>query len=160
MISDVDEMVGTAVQNVFETMLNTRAQPIPKESLTQSAEAHVAGAVGFIGRLTGVVYLHTTESFARRITCNLLGLSEHEIATEEMVNDAIGEMANMVVGNLKSRLADRGIPCVLTIPSVVRGSQFSVESVSSTEGRLLAFACTPYQMLVQVLIKPIEHQNA
>lgn len=37
----------------------------------------------------------------------------------------------MVVGHFRSRLADRGIPCVLTIPSIVRGHQFGIEPVSA-----------------------------
>jgi chemotaxis protein CheX len=71
-----------------------------------------------------------------------------------MVNDAIGELANMTVGHMKSRLSDRGMPCVLTIPSVVRGRQLSIEPVSSTERRLFVFRCNDNQLVLEVFIKP------
>jgi chemotaxis protein CheX len=157
MIPDIDELVIGAVRNVYDTMLNIKVAIIPQQTVLPNGGCqHVASSVGFIGRLTGVVYLHTTAAFAKRITGLMLGLQDHEIEGDEMVNDAMGEIANMVVGNLKSCLSDRGMPCVLTIPSVVRGSSFSIEAVSSTEGRVFAFSCNPDQMLVELLIKATE----
>jgi chemotaxis protein CheX len=61
------------------------------------------------------------------ITSLLLGIAEAELDTGEMVTDAIGELSNMVVGYVKSRLCDGGWHCVLTIPSVVRGQQLTIE---------------------------------
>ena len=92
---------------------------------------HVAGGVGFGGDVTGVESIVVTTDFAREITCRLLGISDSDIDNESMVNDAIGELANMVVGQIKSRLCDRGLPCVLTIPSIVRGTNFSLEGCST-----------------------------
>ena len=57
----------------------------------------------------------------------MLGISESEVDAGEMVTDAIGELSNMVAGYVKSRLCDSGLPCTLTIPSVVRGQELSVE---------------------------------
>ena len=84
----------------------------------------------------------------------MLGLSDAEIEGEEMVNDAMGEITNMVTGHLKSTLSDRGLPCVLTIPSIVRGSHFTLEAVSSTHRRVTSFRCDSSNLLVEVLFKP------
>lgn len=155
MIQDMDELVKCAVTEVFDTMMNMKATEVPVESINRNnGHGHIAGCVGFIGRLSGVVYIHSSDTFARTITGTLLGLSDAEIESQEMVNDAMGEMANMIVGHMKSRLADRGMSCVLTIPSVVRGSSFSIEAVSSTKGRLYAFSCPSDHLLVEVLVKP------
>jgi chemotaxis protein CheX len=72
-----------------------------------------------------------------------------------MVNDAVGEIANMVVGNLKSRLADRGLNCILTIPSIVRGNNFRIEPTSCTQRRICSYQCDGDQVVVEVLLKPI-----
>jgi chemotaxis protein CheX len=157
MIQDMDELVNSAATEVFETMLSIKLAPEPLEqAANNNGQGHIAGSVGFIGRLSGVVYIHATESLAKTITSTLLGLSEPEIEGNEMVNDAMGEMANMIVGHMKSRLSDRGMPCVLTIPSVVRGSNFSVEAVSSTEGRIYAYACRKDHLLIELLLKPLQ----
>ena len=155
MIDDLEEMVRGAVTAVFSTMLNFKptmlgSQPEPSEG------RHIAGSVGFIGRLTGVVYLYSTERFAQVMTSRMLGLAENEIEGEEMVNDTMGELSNMLVGHLKSRLADRGMPCVLTIPSIVRGQQFNIEPVTSATRRVVVFQCDEHQFVVEVLVKPAE----
>ena len=154
MIADLEGLVTGAVTELFSTMLSTNMLPVSLEPGFGDGEAHIAGAVGFVGRLSGMVYAFTTVSFARRITATLLGLQEAEIEGDEMINDAMGEMANMLVGQMKSRLSDRGMPCVLTIPSVVRGSNFSVEATTSTEGHIFSFVSGENRIFIQVLLKP------
>ena len=156
MISDLEGLVTTAVTELFSTMLGMNMLPAPLESGFGNGETHVAGAVGFVGRLSGMVYVFTTLSFARRITATFLGLEEAEVEGDEMINDAMGEMANMLVGHMKSRISDRGMPCVLTIPSVVRGSNFSVEATTSSEGHIYSFAAGTDRIFVQFLLKPTD----
>jgi CheY-specific phosphatase CheX len=64
----------------------------------------------------------------------LVGMTEAEVmeAGDEVINDAIGEITNMTVGNFKNGLCDAGCLCRLTLPSILRGSNFSVEPVSKT----------------------------
>jgi len=159
MIEDMATLVTEAVTEVFSTMLSYSINSSQSTSLPHSASGngssmHVAGGVGFGGDVTGVVYIVVTTAFAREITCRLLGIGDGEIDSESMVNDAIGELANMVVGQIKSRLCDRGLPCVLTIPSIVRGSSFSVEGCSTDEHEAYRFMCANQQLSVEVLAKP------
>jgi chemotaxis protein CheX len=156
MIADLEGLVTGAVTEVFKTMLGMTMLPAPLEAGFGNGETHVAGAVGFVGRLSGVVYVFTTLSFARRITATFLGLQESEIGGDEMINDAMGEMANMVVGHMKSRISDRGMPCVLTIPSVLRGSHFSVEATSAVEGHIFNFVFGENRVFIQFLMKPCD----
>jgi chemotaxis protein CheX len=153
MIEDIEQLINSAVTEVFSTMLNFKVRLDRECTALINGEGHVAGSVGFIGRVSGVVFVYSTNSFARRMTSSLLGLTDHEIDGDEMVNDAMGELSNMVVGHLKSRLSDRGMPCVLTIPSIVRGNHFTIEPVSSTERRIYFFQCDGSQLVVEVLLK-------
>ena len=153
MIADLEQLIGLSVTEVFGTMLNFKVNLEALGATLVNGEPHVASSVGFIGRLTGVVYLYSTNSFASRMTRALLRLEDHEKHGDDMVNDAMGELANMVVGHLKSRLADRGMPCVLTIPSIVRGNHFSIEPMSSIERRVFCFRCNEDQLIVEVLIR-------
>jgi chemotaxis protein CheX len=153
MIEDLEQLITSAVTEVMTTMLTLKAQPNSNPMNFSSGEGHIASAVGFIGKTTGVVYLYASNSFAKRMTGRLLGMEPAEIDGDEMVNDAMGEMANMVVGQLKSRLSDRGMPCVLTIPSIIRGSNFSIEPVSSAERRVFFFDCNGDHLGVEVMLK-------
>jgi chemotaxis protein CheX len=153
MIEDLEHLVGSAVTEVMTTMMSFRVQQTPNTINFASGEGHVASAVGFIGKTTGVIYLYASDTFARQMTCRLLGLEDSDIDGDEMVNDAMGELANMVVGHIKSRLVDRGLACVLTIPSIIRGSSFSIEPVSSAERRVYFFDCDQYRLGVEVMLK-------
>lgn len=157
MIDELEEMLKTAVGGVCQTMLNFDPRPIPLQKDAFTSDAHLASSVGFIGKVTGVVYIYTTADFAQDITRTITGLPDGEIDSDEMVNDAMGEVANMVVGNLKAALVDRGMACVLTIPSIVRGSNFTIEATSSTTRRVICFRCKDsHNLVVEILIKPEE----
>jgi chemotaxis protein CheX len=152
MISDIDQMLGSCVTEVFGTMLSMDVQPQPEFLPDATEGVQVASSVGFSGRVTGVVYLYTSGGFARRIASTMLGLEDSDIDGDEMVNDVMGEIANMVVGNLKSGLCDRGLTCVLTIPSIVRGS-FTIEPVSTSQRKVVHFLCDKKPLVAEVIIK-------
>jgi chemotaxis protein CheX len=159
MIDDLDHLVSSAVASVFGTMLNL---PVEEESAAApiaEGESQVAGSVGFIGVVTGVVFVYSTVSFARQVARRMLG-AEAALPGEEMVNDAFGEITNMIVGHIKSRLADRGSKCILTIPSILRGSNFTIEPTSSTKRRISTFRCGDSHVVVEVLIKPNSSETA
>jgi chemotaxis protein CheX len=159
MIEDLDHLVSSAVAAVFRTMLNLPVEEESEPAPFSETEAQVAGSVGFIGALTGVVFIYSTVTFATKLTSRMLGL-ETPVSGERMVNDAFGEITNMIVGHIKSRLADRGVNCVLTIPSILRGSHFTVEPISDTHRRVSNFRCDGNHVVVEVLLKANSSQNA
>ncbi len=156
---DLEGMLKSAATGVFNTMLSLDVQFNPPNENFFDGEAHIAGAVGFTGDYNGVIYLYASAKFARKITGILLGISDEEIEGNEMVNDALGELTNMVAGHIKSRLCDRGAACVMTIPAVVRGNDFRIEPVSGANRQTLYFQCNGGQVLVEVLIKPTEDKQ-
>jgi chemotaxis protein CheX len=157
MIDDLEDLLNAAVIEVFGTMIGWQIQPEAKNTPISSEGATIAGAVGFIGRLTGVVYIYAPAAFAVRLTEKVLGSAPLEVDAEEMVNDAMGELANMVVGHLKSRLSDRGHSCVMTIPSIVRGTNFQIEPVSTAIRRVCSFRSLEYQLVVEIMLRPETH---
>jgi CheY-specific phosphatase CheX len=85
MIEDIEQLITSAVTEVFGTMLNFKVRLDQETVPPINGESHIAGSVGFIGRLTGVVFLYSTNSFARRVTSSMLGLTDSEIEGDEMV---------------------------------------------------------------------------
>jgi chemotaxis protein CheX len=152
-IEEVCGLLHDAVHEVFRTMLTIEPQAIPPGDLQHSGESVVAGSVGFVGEVNGVVYILVTAPFARVVASRMLDLPEEDFEGDDMVNDTIGELSNMVVGAVKSRLCDAGSPCTLTIPSVVRGQGFSVGAAGCPDRRLLGFQCDGEQVLLELLMK-------
>src|SRR5258708_4493332 len=117
----VEKLTHQAVREVFQSMLSMELVDEPPSPLAAEPAGQIIGSVGFIGQATGVIYLYAGASFAKVITGRMLGIAAHAIDSDDMVNDAIGELSNMVAGFVKSRLCDNGWPCTLTIPSIFRG---------------------------------------
>ena len=153
MIEELEKMLKSAATEVFRTMLNFQLDFEAMQSPSLDGHPHVARAVGFTGNFNGVVYLYCTGTFARQITGTLLGLSVDHTGGDEMVNDAMGELTNMLAGHIKSRLCDRGRPCSITIPTVVRGRDFRIEPVNGAEKRAIWVVCSKNRVLLEILMK-------
>ncbi len=153
-IEEVCNWLNTSVSDVFSTMFSSEAQSVPPLDSHGTTEPLVIGSVGFVGEMNGVVYISVTAAFARNLTSRMLGMPEAEIEGDEMVNDVIGELSNMIVGSVKSRLCDRGAPCVLTIPSIVRGQNLKVQPIKPSKHHLLGFQCGTDHLAVEFLMKP------
>jgi chemotaxis protein CheX len=152
-IEQVDQLTQEAVKEVFQSMLSMEVNPEPPSPLAPDPDGQIIGSVGFIGEATGIIYLYASMGFARVITCRMLGIGEAELDSGEMVTDAIGELSNMVVGYVKSRLCNGGLPCILTIPSVVRGQELSIEGSAHLNRRMIGFRNCKYHLLAEVMLK-------
>ncbi len=152
-IGEVCELLNSGISEVFSTMFSQSVEAISPPDLRLTQEVLIAGSVGFVGEANGVVYVHLTESFAKSLASGMLQMPENEL-DDEMVNDAVAEISNMIVGSVKSNLCDRGFPCVLTIPSIVRGRDFGAEASAGSERASLGFQCGPGQLFVEVLARP------
>ena len=159
----IREYITRAVNDVFKTMVgraptfHTQAE-VKDGKLASTADANrpqVVGTVGFIGECNGLIYLHLDLAFARACTCQMLGMTEAELddAGDEVINDAIGELTNMTVGSFKNGLCDVGYPCKLTIPSILRGTNFSIEPISSAVRHVYHFACAEHRLVADILMK-------
>ncbi|WP_162599675.1 chemotaxis protein CheX [Nocardioides solisilvae] len=77
-----------------------------------------SASVSVKGEWNGVVALEMTTSGAQRLTRSMLGLETSEELVDGDLVDAIGEMVNMIGGNVKGLV--RG-PCRLSLPLVAAG---------------------------------------
>jgi len=154
LINEVGDMLTGSVIEVFSTVLTMTAQPVPLTEIRHGDDMLIAGSVGFVGDVSGVVYIYVKASFARTLASRMLGMPEAELDGDELIGDVLGELSNMIVGSTKSRLCDSGAACVLTVPSIVRGQHLSAQPARSTEGLLLSFACENELILLELIMKP------
>jgi chemotaxis protein CheX len=162
----IRDNITRAISDVFKTMLGrvpelcicpqeNGAQGWPPIHVDGDTLPQVVGTVGFLGDANGLIYLYLPLPFARLVTCHLLGMTEAELdeAGDEVINDAIGELTNMTVGSFKNGLCDAGFPCKLTIPSILRGSNFCVEPISSAQRFIYSFESSGHKVMTDILLK-------
>jgi len=152
-LADVSAFMSRHLADVFDTMLSMKAIQISNAELPSFGE-RVSGSAGFGGEtVTGAVYLHLSETFAKKVAGAMLGLSPEEITGESEVNDVVGEAANMLTGGLKSWLCDAGSECAVSTPAIIRGTSFAIEPMPHVQREWLVFECGQDRFVVEVHLK-------
>ena len=107
-------------QEVFETMMFMTVERC-SEAESIDGEA-ILGSITFTGDIEGCVSICCSEHCAKTIAVNMLALEPDEEVSKDDTMDAMGEVANMVMGAVKTRVADSVGDLQVSIPSVVSGS--------------------------------------
>ena len=79
-----------------------------------AAPERICAWVGISGAWSGTVTVELAAPLARRVAAALFGMSPEEV-TDTEVTDAVGEVVNILGGNLKALLPG---PSALSLPSV------------------------------------------
>jgi chemotaxis protein CheX len=112
----------SGAREVFETMVFMGLEESGEQAATLTEEA-LLGTITFKGKLEGCLGFCCALQCAQTIAANMLGMDSPESLREDDINDAIGEIANMVMGALKTRIQDEVGTIEVSIPSVVQGRQ-------------------------------------
>ncbi len=116
--------LDASVREVFETMLGWRCRREPELGPAASwpASASVTAVVGFGGRLSGACIFRAGAPAALRMAARLAGAEFAEV--DATVQDAIGEICNMLAGAWKGRIPELKTQCVLSVPAVIAGCDY------------------------------------
>jgi len=118
-----------AVAEVCSTMFTLEAKTVHSGEGIENACGQFSGVVGsvsFAGKISGVVYIGLSDNLACSLAHRLLGERPTAANTPE-VADLVGEIANMVSGDMKRRTAEIGYNGLLAPPVVMHGSKIVVE---------------------------------
>jgi len=147
----VRETIAEITKGVFSTMvmLDVVDEP-PLDAPVLKFHETVTSMVGLAGSHSGILAIHCPKKLALLVTSNMLGMEMTDV--DEDVNDAMGEIANMVGGDVKHIFSPKGADINLSIPTVIYGSDYALESVSSTESLVMPFVCGEERFLLSFKI--------
>lgn len=113
------EVIRSATQGVFETMLGTElTSGEPFEDPEPFYASEVTALIGLAGEVAGYVSIHCTGKQAAAFTARLLGMEAEEVLSQDEVRDAVGELVNMIAGSVKTGLSSHG-KVEIALPTVV-----------------------------------------
>ncbi len=119
---------GTLIET-FDAMVSMELENVPPDGEVPTLDNRLVGTIHFGGEVVGVMNFVLSEPFSRAITASMLGMEVDEIESFEEVKDVIGEITNIVAGNLKSDFLDAGLACVISTPAITLGSDFKIDPV-------------------------------
>jgi CheY-specific phosphatase CheX len=111
MIEEITRLIRSVVPNVFETMFFVFFEPAEDEETTAppasegpaAASEWIQSAIAFQGNeYTGTIRLSLPYEVSRRLAADFIGTGEP--VSEMQTRDMVGEITNMIAGNLFSHL--------------------------------------------------------
>ena len=136
-------------QEVFDLMVGA-----PLKRFTASGPAgflEYTAIVGLAGPICGVFSIRCTSHAAVLIASGMLGATAE--AASPQTRDALGEVCNMVAGHFKSKLGPIGENSMLSIPTVIRGTDYHMRSL--LEGR---FVESPMQFSGELVLLRLDYK--
>ena len=119
----------------------------------------MVASIHFAGEIVGMMSLHVTWEFGRIISAAMLGMEEEKITGNEEIKDVVGEIANIVAGNLKTDFMDAGLSLVLSTPSITRGNDFKIDPPDIAEPQYLKFVHHDQELNIDVYLKEDKGAN-
>ena len=133
------------VESVFGAMMSLEVAQ--GGSAWSPGRDRLTAAVHLKGEWNGAVAVECDQGLACRFAGRFLSMDPMDTA-DDVVRDVLGELANMIGGNLKCVLT-RGIQ--LSMPSVVDGSDYNLRVRGAEVRERLAFRCAEGPFWVTVL---------
>ena len=137
---ELQEQIVAATAEIFTTMvmMDVTVSSTQRNDI-ELFEDTITGVIGLAGTHKGVLAIHVPHKVAFAITGNFLGMEVDQM--NEDVEDAIGEIANMLGGNVKSILSEKGRDIDLSLPSTVSGKEYGFQTIKGADKTFISFEC-------------------
>jgi chemotaxis protein CheX len=136
---EIATIICSATSEVFSTMLGIEitAGQLESGKTAGAKKSGVVALLGLAGDWVGSGSLSCDQPFACKMASALL-MAEYA-AVDDDVLDAVAEVANMVIGNVKTTLEEKLGPLGLSVPTVIYGRNFEAHSVGHNDWVIVPF---------------------
>jgi chemotaxis protein CheX len=148
----------TATEEVFATMLGLEleVQPPYFDSKEARPTDGVVGLIGLAGRWVGTGSIACSAELACKISSQFL-MAEYT-AVDQDVLDAVAEVTNMIIGNVKTLIEEELGPMGLSIPTVIFGRNFTTLTIGTNDWTIVPFQCGDEKLEVNLCLAPARQE--
>ncbi len=146
------EKIIEATIEIFSTMVMMDVS-VKNEDVQDSGRLQdtITGVIGMAGVHKGVLAIHIPYAVAMAITSSFLDMDIKEI--NEDVEDAVGELTNMLGGNIKTVLTDNGKDIDLSLPSTIAGALYHFQSSKDVMKMIVEFGTQSGPFMVELQLE-------
>jgi chemotaxis protein CheX len=140
-ITDFVDVIQSMAQQVFSTMLGLELESgvVESSAVPMVPDAGIVAMVGIAGAVSGNVNIRISNELSCLLASRLLMMEYTEV--NEEVLDAMAEVANMIVGGLKTNLEDRFGAMGLSLPTVISADRYITRSPAIGQRFTISFLC-------------------
>lgn len=122
----------SSVESIFETMLFMQVEECPELGY-DVMQRSVLGSISFKGdKIEGSLNFTCSIGDAKKLAASMLGMDLDDEISNEEISDAIGEICNMLVGNIKADLMPEFGDMQVCIPQVASGVEITNQICADT----------------------------
>jgi chemotaxis protein CheX len=149
---ELSEKIIESAKEIFSSMMMMEIA-VHGEQTTKSMalKESISGVIGLAGTHKGVLAIHIPNKVAMAITSAFLGMDVIEM--NEDVEDAVGELANMLGGNVKSILSENGRDISLSLPSTITGQNYDFQPTKEAERIVIPFQCAAGEFAIDLQLE-------
>ncbi|SHI98613.1 chemotaxis protein CheX [Malonomonas rubra DSM 5091] len=134
----LEQTIIDATKDIFVNMIMMGATPgTPYQGKGEALIDSVTGMINLAGSHSGLLAIHLPTQAALEVSGSFLDLEIEEL--DDDVLDSIGELANMLAGNIKAELDPTGSSIQLSIPTTMHGDQYNIERIAGTSSLCVPF---------------------
>lgn len=153
-LAEIACAIRNAAKEVFAVMLGVEiAAGDAQTGRAEQDHSGVVAVLGLTGEWGGSGQVSCDSGLALQMASKLL-MADYAAVDEEVL-DAVAEVANMIIGNVKTSLEHTLGPMGLSTPAVFFGGDFETRVVGNTRMVLVPFECVEGNMTVQIAVAPI-----
>ena len=146
---DLAKKIIDSTEEIFNTMIfiDIATEGSMPEG-QQIFDCHVSSMIGLSGDMSAMLAIHCPGNVGQQIAGAMLGMELEEI--DDDVKDALGEIANMLAGGIKEKLAIENINLELAIPTTISGKGYSISSPTRSNRVIVPFNLEQGQFFVEM----------
>lgn len=151
-----------ATAEVFSTMLDMDVRFTGVAGEARAPELGIISLVGITGEWGGSGVFCCSAALAGVLCSRMLGteLSEGAPVINEEVLDVVAEIANMMIGNVKTALEAVTGPLAISVPTVIHGRNFDFRNTSGLRSAALAFVAGDHRFELRLSLAPTAERSA
>jgi CheY-specific phosphatase CheX len=140
-----------SVLDVFKTTFGLNAVQVSAPPPSEQSGELIFSEIRFEGAFEVCIKVSISAVGAERLSSIALSMPSAEIC-DAHVDDLVGEMSNMVLGAVKSRVSDLGIPCRMLLPTVTRSQAIFPMAASECGSGMLYFRFEKHCLAVELSV--------
>ena len=141
-----DEQIVAITQDVWSSFTGTAIGSASEEVALDAGDVTVGRVAVTTGPWQGCVLLACPTELARNAASAMFDLPAEQL-TDDEVADALGELTNMIAGNIKSLLPG---PSRLSMPAVMVNASSTVRMPHAVVVNTVSFACAGLPLTVSI----------
>ena len=132
---------------IWDQMLKLPVTPLHAVPAAAGART-LSGCVTITGAWRGAVAISCSAAMASQAAVVMFGHDDASTVTAADQQDALGELVNMLGGNIKALLPE---PCQLSLPAVTQGADFTVRVPKTRLMQHVAMQCGKEPLTISLL---------